>query len=405
MWPNEREALSVWADRQLSAGAPLGEIVALHLRARERSADTTRTDAAIHEEVFALRARAERLRLEHAEALLGPDLGELPERLRLRWSMGLVRSVYVDARPRDYERPRPLLVLDLLTQLLRQPALRFVDELHVDTPEYDDALERGLLAALGEASCPSRPRRLILGAMPRRFRVIQSLAASPGRARYGPLQRDQLEAPAAAGLTWLIRWGQIQALPWASGDAGSRLQALERALAGPWSPAHERQLGRAMWDTSVRLRQRLFQALPTLPDDAAPLLLPALAIALDAQPPLAAVLERSLTRVSARPSWVAGVADNFGVHEPWVPRWLTGVSRVSRQAAARACPRLRAMLTRRIPPHHERNLRRDLGALERWSTQALEAAPFEDESVAELIAKIGDGPRGFGRKRGGPPPS
>ena len=385
VWPDEREALSVWADRQLAAGHPLGEIVALNLRAREYA------DAGDAVRAAELCARAEARRIDHAEELLGPLVGELP-RLRLRWHMGLVRAVHLDPRLPRTPQPRPRLILEVLAQLLRRPALRFVDDLQLHVPEYDDELERGLLVEIGDDSCEARPRRLILGSMARRFRMVQVYSGPRARARHGRLRLDQIEAPAERGLTWLVRWGGVQSLPWAPGDHGSRLQALERLLAGPWSASVERKLGRAMWDTSLRVRRRLIEALPDLPSGAAPLLLAALAVEVDARAELIPTLERALMRASTRPEWVAAIADNFAAEEHWVALWLGGVSRRSRDAANRAKPRLRSMLGRVSPGPRESALRRALIALggSDPTLQGIRPDEYEDETIAELLAKIGD---------------
>src|SRR5690606_17657816 len=135
----------------------------------------------------------------------------------------------------------------------------------------------------------ARPRRLILGRMPRRFRVIRPHSARPKIRSRRPTrppgyERDAdsaIATLAARSSTWVIREGDVQSLPWAAGDRGSRLQQLERLLAGPWTPAHASLLGRALWDTSERVRRRMIIAVPELPDEAASLLPALLAIDLD----------------------------------------------------------------------------------------------------------------------------
>lgn len=388
MWPSEWVTLEVWTDELQARGDPLGEIVALHLRAEQRR----RAGGA--DEAAALHDRAEALRLDHVEALLGPLVGELP-RLRLRWRGGLVRAIHLDPPP-DLERPRPRLVLSVFDELLRRPVMRYLDDLHVELREFDDEVERGLLAILAARGCQARPRRLVLGGMPRRFRRIQGFWGPPEPARWGHLGPELIAEPATRGLTWLLRWGQIQSLPWAPGDHGSRLQALERELEQPWTPRRERTLGRALWDTSLRVRRRLITALPELPDEAAPLLLPVLAMSSDNRlsRELGELLPRSLTRLSAKPAWVAAVAENFSAADPWVATWLGGVSRRSRAAAGLAGPRLRAMI-RRLPPGPTRaSLRRAAIAIggedPEHGEQPFDPWAIEDETIAELLSKMGE---------------
>ncbi|EDM78721.1 hypothetical protein PPSIR1_12088 [Plesiocystis pacifica SIR-1] len=392
MWPGERESLAVWADQRMAAGDAVGEIVALHLRAGPELAPADREE---------LLARAEQLRLRHAESLLGPLVGELP-RLRLRWQYGVIRGISLDRpstqRSAGSERPRPRLVLEVMCQLLRRPALAFLDDLQLDLGEYDDELELGLLAELGSERCHARPRRLILGGMPRRFRDVHGLAqrgpAQAARhAREDHLHADLLAPATARGLTWFCRWGRPQSLPWTPGDAGSRVQALHRLLGQPWTEGLERALGCAMWDTSVAVRRDLFFALDDLPDAAAPLWLAALAIEGDIRHGLRPVLERGLTRVSGRPAVVAAIAQNFAASEPWVATWLGGVSIKSRARAQLAAPRIEAMLDGPVGRHGRGVFERSLVALSRRAAKDAGASGRGgalEESIAELLDKRGD---------------
>src|SRR5690606_28625331 len=111
-----------------------------------------------------------------------------------------------------------------------------------------------------------------------------------------------------------------------------------------WTPAHASLLGRALWDTSERVRRRMIIAVPELPDEAASLLPALLAIDLDGHRMFGDLLERTLTRLSTRPTWVAALAENFYRCEPWVATWLAAVSRRSRAQAELAIPRMLELL-------------------------------------------------------------
>ncbi|WP_146662469.1 hypothetical protein [Enhygromyxa salina] len=387
----------MWADQLQAQGEPLGELVTVSLRVDEvRRIDPHTAKLAT------LEVEAEQLRLSLAEQLLGPGVGELPQ-LRLRWQHGVVRAIHLDldlAPGRDL--PRPQVIVEVIGALLQRPALRFVDQLHLGAlmPDQREAAHE-LLRALTLPACQARPRRVVLGRMPGQFRRLlrgdprPRLADAADRAAYRPpLSRELLEAVAAAGVTWLIWFGHVQSLPWTRGDHGARLQKLEVLLGQPWSPAHGRPLERAIWDTSSRIRRRILAALPSLGDEMAPALLAALAVSLDPRRSFGDVVERSLTRAaSEHPSWVAGVAQNFSDDEPWVAGWLSGLGRRSRGATQSAIPRIAAMLRRGIGTpfdgdYRGTGLRRALHSFG-VPADAPHAASLEDETLAELLEKIG----------------
>lgn len=96
MWPGEHEELTVWADRLLADGDPLGQLVALGLRVeelRDSAADPTDADS-LFEELTDLIER-------NGEALLGPLASE--PALELEWQCGVVREAFpsfpVEAAP------------------------------------------------------------------------------------------------------------------------------------------------------------------------------------------------------------------------------------------------------------------------------------------------------------------
>lgn len=389
MWPTERESLAVWADELQARGEPLGQLIATSLRADELERRAL-LDPAERGRAEAVAAEAESLRLGLAERLLGPAVGELP-RLRLRWHCGIVRSIHLD-RVVGEPAPADRLVREVVTKLVQRPASRFLDQIHLDTIAGRDVSGDMLLREIyGSESC-ARPRLLALGSMPGHFRRLR---APELHAHQRPRTIPALPET-GAGLGWLVLHGQVHSLPWATGDRPARERALERVVAD-WTPTSASAIARALWDGSFRVRRRVLELLPELPDAAAPALLPALAIEADGARSFGDVASRCVARIAAeRPSWVAAVAEEFCFELPFVARWLSGANHGhARAAARRAIPRTAAMLERleRLPTSRgwrAHDLRRALAGFERDWPPTPAPARLEDETIAELIEKIGE---------------
>jgi hypothetical protein len=189
------------------------------------------------------------------------------------------------------------------------------------------------------------------------------------------------------------RWGSVQSLP-AGVGGGSPRDRLERALA-EWTPARASLVGLALWDTSLRVRRRALEVLPALPDEAAPALLSILLLAGSGERNRSEHADLALRRVAAeRPSWVAGAAEAFCHDDLVVARWLTGLGPPSDAAARRAVPRMHAMLRRLDLAGASRRyqavgLRRALSAFGESPADAA-GAPLEDETITELLTKLGE---------------
>lgn len=333
MWPGEREQLAVWADLRLAAGDRFGERVALCLRAEQ------------------LRGSDEREALEASlaadpngdpVALLGP-IAAMPG-VELDWQLGVLRtltlvSVRQPARIGD--------LLDALSELVRRPAARFLDTLHLENQVHDDGRRLEVLERLAEPEALARPRRIMFGLYPARFRMIRSGRAQTLTRRdpahvFARGHASRIRALDDSGPSWLCR-NAVWSLAWTDREPGVRLAAVERLLAEPWSPIHERTLGRALWDTSLRVRQRGLAAVPELPDAAAPLVLSVLAAQTDGYKHLGDLAHRVAQRAGERPVWVRAVAENWGWREPWVATWLASTRDDARREAVAALPRMRAL--------------------------------------------------------------
>jgi hypothetical protein len=314
VWPGEHEELTVWADRLLTDGEPLGQLVALGLRVeqlRHSGADPRDVDALFEE----LAEMIER----NAEALLGPLASE--PKLELEWQYGVVRALTLgDQTSTSWSE-----LCDGLAELVQRPVMRFLDHLHI-VNTIDPPAELQLLELLAHPSSVIRPRRIIFGAMPKRFRLLRPLE---DRHRMSKLLFNRYAKPVREliqrGLTWMILQHVNLALPWTTGEASERVRALEQLLASPWTPQHTPLLGCALWDTSLRVRRRVIEAIPTLPDEAAPLLLPLLAINVDGHHLFSELVQRAVAHAATRPAWVHAVAQNYRDCEPWVANWLATI--------------------------------------------------------------------------------
>jgi hypothetical protein len=381
VWPGEREVVAVWADELQARGDRLGDVIAVHLRADQLAADPEHASERIE-----ITRAAEALRLGAIEHLLGPAIGELP-RLRLRWQLGLVRGVYLDATSAAH--PPAQLVLEVVAKLLRRPVLRFLDDLQLEAVVPDTGIERALLNELATSDVVARPRRIVLGSMPRSFR--QQLPFG----RMTPTPRTvvlELKSALGRGLLWYGAWGHVRPLPWATGDAGSRVQRIERLLAQPWTDALPYPIAASLWDTSLKVRRRTLDALPSLPDTLARTLPSVLALDLHGARVFGDIAQRCIERVvNERPHWVASVADSFSTNEPWIAVWLAELAKRHPQAR-RAVPRVRSMI-RRLTSGTDGGAFQ-LGRL-RHALELFEEAPtaeFEwtdDETIAELLTKLG----------------
>jgi hypothetical protein len=383
VWPGEREALAVWADELQARGDRLGELIATNLRAEQVAAEHGLEHAA------ELARAAEAIRLDSIEDLLGPAIGELP-RLRLRWQLGVVRGLYLDGTHGPH--PSPQLVLEVVAKLLRRPVLRFLDDLYLEAVlTREPGIERELLHELSSREVVARPRRIVVGSMPRRFRQPRGIPEGLRLVSRGFPQPEQFESALARGLTWYGAWGRVTTMPWARGDHGTRLQKLEQMLARPWTDSLAAPIAASIWDTSLAIRRRTLEALPSLPDALAPALRSVLAIDLHGEAVFGDLALRCATRIAAeRPNWVASVAETFGLHEPWVALWL---SELRRPEARRAIPRIHAMYRRLSTSgddhvHRIQVLARALQGFGEPRQPEIEHLS-DDETIAELLAKLG----------------
>lgn len=318
MWPGEHEELIVWADRLLADGDPLGQLVALGLRVeqlRDSAADPRDADALFGELADAIE--------RNGEALLGPFVSE--PALELEWKYGVVRALTLNDLPST-----PWSELrDGFAELVQRPVMRFVDHLHIARPTgwQIKNTELELLELLAHPSSVARPRQIIFGPIARRFRLLRPLQDPWGRRmmkRNDPFA-ERVKALVGRGVTWLSFQGANVSLPWANGEPTERLRALEQLLASPWTAQHTTRIACALWDTSLRVRRRVLEAFPSFPDEAAPLLLPLLAINVDGHRIFGDLAQRAVAHAATRPAWVHAVAQNYRDCEPWVPQWLATI--------------------------------------------------------------------------------
>jgi hypothetical protein len=329
----------VWADQLQAAGERLGGLIGLGLRADQLCREALEPELA-----DAVAAELADAIDQQAEALLG-RFAHTPG-IEFEWQLGVVRAVTVgQVHTLDTDQ-----LLDGLAELVRRPALRYLDHLHINSPQLDAPKQhRAILERLAEPDVIARPRRLVLGSMPCRFRVVRTFFrpySRPGAHFLDHHLAALVTALSQRGLTWFVyercSWG----VRWVTDNSTDRLQALDQLLASAWTPAHVDRLAWALWDSSLRVRRRVIEAIPELPDDAAPLLLPLLAIQVDGHRIHGDWVDRAVARASARPAWVRMVADNWRCTEPWVATWLSTIEPDGRAEAVAALPRMREQLAR-----------------------------------------------------------
>ncbi|HVI03784.1 MAG TPA: hypothetical protein VM869_34060, partial [Enhygromyxa sp.] len=202
--------MTVWADRLLADGHPLGQLVALGLRVEQlrlTGSDPTAVEQ-LDEELADLIER-------NSETLLGPIASE--PAIELEWQYGVVRALTIVSRPyRPWSELR-----DGFAELVRQPAMRFVDHLHlarplgwrITNPDGPEA-ELGLLDLLAHPSSVIRPRRIVFGHMPKRFRLLRTMDERPRMAKLDDVYEQRVRKLLERGLLWMIYDGMTVALPW-----------------------------------------------------------------------------------------------------------------------------------------------------------------------------------------------
>jgi hypothetical protein len=289
--------LAVWADELQRRGDAWGELIATSL-ALESASERGHAEA--------LRQRLAELQRTVFEPRIGPLLRDHASVIHTSWEHGVLVGLRLSGRrvPRG--------TLERLTELLRLPVARFVWFMHINSwDEYNRPIVRdAVVQTLLEPGVVARPRVLHFG-------VHHFVGFTDAMTRLAVIER---------GLVELVM-GRRSALPWARGDKGSRYQAMQRlharvrARGVPLSGRDRTLLGRALWDSSLRVRIAALDCVAELGRDAAAFV-PELYVVQSEDPRWLARREGLLRQLAAQPEVVECVRDNFIPEQLGVLPWL-----------------------------------------------------------------------------------
>jgi hypothetical protein len=258
-WADDTSLRLVWADLLQLEGDPLGRLVMLDHAGEQPNAAGTHA----REEAAALRRElAPRLWTRDAPSLTGVEL---------HWQLGFVRECVIivskleqapepasrtrRGRNRSPDPPGPNVVL--IPQLLRQPALRWVEVVRV---EIDDKLVHSWTHFLFSGlTCPTL-REIHVGGPPR-------LSMRPsGPWETGPYAHMNGDALASRfpRLRWFSLAGELQRVPTRDGNSQARMHHARKLATRPLSSSNRAALARALWDSSATVHEAAFASARTL---------------------------------------------------------------------------------------------------------------------------------------------
>jgi hypothetical protein len=236
-WADDVSLRLVWADLLQIAGDPLGRLVVL-----DHFAET-------HPE---LRPEAEALRLGLNARLEIPQDRELT----LHWERGFVQTLEV--RPRRGSDPATMGVK--LREVLRRPALRFLECLHVIVP---DASANAWPTKIFERTSHTTLRELHFGDPPRlRERPAGSYEPGGGtRTQYHESGKTLTKFPR---LRWVSVGGELMRLECREGSTETRKHHVDKLAGRPLTSQNRTSLIRAIWDRSSLVQDAAFSTIVRL---------------------------------------------------------------------------------------------------------------------------------------------
>lgn len=254
----------VWADLLQLDGDPLGRLVVLDHTAATASPEVARLAQA---EAAELRERLRGVLWEDPPPRVPPRLPGV----ELDWELGFVRELRVtperlthEHTPQTYEWVRrrrrateatPVDTLRwLVPQLVRQPAMRWLEVVRIDT---DDGDAERMATCFERAWFASPILREIHVGRPAELRSRPGGQWEPhpnngwSMTRYGDLTTHrQLRRVSLAG--------ERVRIPCAEGNAQTKALLLRKLGKQGWTRAHEATLARALWDVSDLVREAAF---------------------------------------------------------------------------------------------------------------------------------------------------
>jgi hypothetical protein len=259
-WADDTSLRLVWSDLLQQDGDPLGRLVMLD-HAGEQDNDESKQ----------ARTEAEVLRRELAPRLWNPGAPSLTG-VELRWQLGFVRECEITvskvpslppepARRRGARAPKPTRAGAaewLIPQLLRQPALRWVEVVRV---EVVDDLARQWSSWIYSGVTSPTLREIHIGNPPQ-------LSTRPS----GPWETGG--AGTTMNVDGLVHWfprlrwfslaGELQRLPTRDGNSQARMHHVRKLATRPLSSGNRAALARALWDASSSVHAAAFETARTL---------------------------------------------------------------------------------------------------------------------------------------------
>jgi hypothetical protein len=262
-WADDTSLRLVWADLLQLDGDPLGRLVMLDHAGEQKNKGAEQA-----------RGEAEALRRDLAPRLWSSGIPSLIG-VELRWQLGFVRecevvvsklanvqepapAVRATRRGRTATPARPGTAETLIPQLLRQPALQWVEVVRVHVA--DDHVGKWSSWIFSGVTSPTL-REIHIGDPPR----VTSRPYGPWETgtRIGAPTSDRL-VHSFPRLRWFTLAGVLQRVPTRDGNSQARMHHVRKLATRPLSSSNRASLARALWDSSSTVHEAAFATARTL---------------------------------------------------------------------------------------------------------------------------------------------
>lgn len=241
----------IWADLLQLEGDPLGKLIVLdHVAASDPGPVAERA-----------RSEAEALRRQLQPRLWDRVIPDEPG-VSLTWRLGFVRELHVQVDQLRWPKRSAIAIIDrLITDLLRQPALRWIEVVRV---EVDDALARDWSRWLFGGRLHNPILREIHVGRPPEARTRPSGAWERGGGTVGASTIDHAAIQGLRQLRLLSIGGERIRLPCRDGNTQTRLHHVVSLATRPLTLENRVSLARALWDGSETVHRAAFECARTL---------------------------------------------------------------------------------------------------------------------------------------------